>query len=379
MPKKFWLTWGIALSVGACAWAQEAAPSTEAKPAAKPKAAEEAKPAPKGQPKKNALTQLGLPAKRPAQPRVVQRWGAIDADKDGKATMADIQKVLPDFPAKRFAELDKNKDGILETSEHPKPGEAGPKRAGDANQGARSLAALLNNADTDKDGKVTEAEFKAHQPNAPQGRFAELDKNKDGALSKEDVPPSGGPAAMKLADTDGDGKVSKEEFQKRFTNLPEDRFAKLDKNSDGFLDEKDRALSPQAPRQSPRAWEDVVTNIAAQSDADKDGKVTFEEYSKGKENMPRAAFDALDTNKDGVLSKDDKGPAANSGPARRANSPQEGRERFKRADKDGDGKLTMEEAKAEFPGITKERFKERDTNGDGKLGPDDRASRPATE
>ena len=82
----------------------------------------------------------------------------------------------------------------------------------------------------------------------------------------------------------------------------------------------------------------------------------------------------FDSNKDGFLSKEDTGPRGKAGgaPPRASLSPDENKERYKRADKDGDGKLTLEEAKTEFPSITEERFKERDVNGDGKLGPDDR-------
>lgn len=378
MRRNVWIGWSAALVLNAGVFAQTpapapAAPAAEKAPAAKPEGAPAVQGVPAGK-KKPPFSQLGLPPKKPAQPRLVQRWNEVDADKDGKATYAEIQKVLPDFPAGRFAELDQNKDGVVDKTELPKPGQGPNAQRKSPGNGARTFSAMLAAADTDKDGKVSEAEFKAAQPNAPQGKFAELDRNKDGALDKQDAPPTGGMAAMKVADTNGDGKVSKEEFKARFSNIPEDRFDKLDKNGDGFLDETDHAASQGVPRQSPRNWEDVMTNIAAQRDADKDGKVTFEEYSKGKENMPRSAFDALDTNKDGVLSKDDKGPAMKpAAGGKRSNSPEEARERFKRADKDGDGKLTLEEAKAEFPGITEERFKERDTNGDGKLGPDDRA------
>lgn len=43
-----------------------------------------------------------------------------------------------------------------------------------------------------------------------------------------------------------------------------------------------------------------------EADADSDGKVTFEEITKRAPRLPKAAFDRLDTNNDGVLSAEDR-------------------------------------------------------------------------
>jgi len=384
MGRNHWIGLGVAVVLGAGSMAQtpatapeKAAPATEAAAPAPEKApvAKEKAPAPaaKG---KGPFAGLMVAPKKPAPPRIVQQWKNIDADGNGQANYGDIQKVMPDFPAERFAVLDKNKDGVVSKDELPKTAPEAKRKSGDLRQSAQTLNGLLIQADADKDGKVSEAEFSKALPKAPEGRFKELDRNKDGALDKQDVPPAGGQGGMRAADTDGDNKVSKAEFELRFANLPKDRFEKLDKNGDGFLDEKDRAESKNLGlERSPSGWADAMKNIITHSDKDKDGKVSFEEYAKGKTDMPRSAFDAFDSNKDGFLTKEDTGPKAPAGSKEKRGgpiSPQENRERFKRADKDGDGKLTLEEAKTEFPAITEERFNERDVNGDGKLGPDDR-------
>ena len=55
-------------------------------------------------------------------------------------------------------------------------------------------------------------------------------------------PPGGGDAAgriaefMKRADTDGDGKISKEEFTGMSRKETDDRFGRADGNGDGFID-----------------------------------------------------------------------------------------------------------------------------------------------
>jgi hypothetical protein len=51
----------------------------------------------------------------------------------------------------------------------------------------------------------------------------------------------------------------------------------------------------------------------AQMDADKDGKITFEEFKAFMESKMQERFKALDTNGDGVLTKDDRRQGAGEG------------------------------------------------------------------
>jgi Ca2+-binding EF-hand superfamily protein len=209
-----------------------------------------------------------------------------------------------------------------------------------------------------------------------------MDRNADGVLDKGDMPPKADAKGGFLrADSDKDGKVSAAEFKAAFPKSPEDRFTKLDKNKDGFLDSVDRELTapaiPAPAVSAPRDWPDVIKNFVAQSDANNDGKLSFEEFSKDKPGVARETFDSMDTNKDGVISSDDKQPTP---PTRKPKPTRivqgDGKARFERADKNGDGKLTYDEAKTEFTNLTEESFKLRDADGDGFLGPNDRAARP---
>jgi len=106
------------------------------------------------------------------------------------------------------------------------------------------------NPDTDHDGKVTLAEFKASQAERQARMFARMDTNRDGKISQAEMdasrkrleaagrspPPGarpGGPAGGFLArfDTNKDGFVSKAEMGA----MTEQRFRMADTNNDGWL------------------------------------------------------------------------------------------------------------------------------------------------
>jgi Ca2+-binding EF-hand superfamily protein len=91
------------------------------------------------------------------------------------------------------------------------------------------------------------------------------------------------PAQM---DTDRDGRISSAEWQG-----PVAAFDRLDANDDGFITREE--LNQVRPRNRNRNARAVDTN--------KDGKISREEWRR-----PAAAFDRLDANKDGFITSDER-------------------------------------------------------------------------
>ncbi len=176
----------------------------------------------------------------------------------------------------RFDRLDTNKDGQLSAEERKAGAEAarkamaerkggelqdfvpGARRGGGGGMGERMLARV----DTNGDGLISKAEHRA----MVEARFARMDADKDGSVEAGEGRKGmgkakwkrggdrrgpggpggpGGPAmAMKKADTNGDGAISRAEFDAQSA----ERFAKLDTNKDGKID----ATEMQAQRDKAR-------------------------------------------------------------------------------------------------------------------------------
>jgi Ca2+-binding EF-hand superfamily protein len=217
-------------------------------------------------------------------------------------------------------------------------------------------------------------------------------------------PPGAFQELWKLADADGDGFISKAEFDAmpRILNLPEDKrenlFKRLDKDGDGKLSREElgnfaRPHDGQGPKMQ-RLWE---------LDTDKSGGISFEEFKAGElfKKLPadklEALFKRLDTNGDGVISPSDKpeppfkrpdgkrgpkGPEGDGPPG----PPMEGPGQInKKLDTNGDGALSFEEFR-KGPAVKnltedeqEERFNLLDRNHDQKISTEDFPPQPSPE
>ena len=168
--------------------------------------------------------------------RLLRRF---DADRDGTVTRDEFSKHVRE----RFAELDLDNDGRITDADLPPALRGRGLLTGDAEAPRRGIGrrmlTLLRGADADKDGVVTRDEVLA----AADKRFATLDRNKDGALDKADADALRKDTVDYRArrfihrfGADSDGKVTKEQF---FAKAKE-RFARLDRNSDGTVSRGER-------------------------------------------------------------------------------------------------------------------------------------------
>lgn len=160
--------------------------------------------------------------------------------------------------------------------------------------------------DKNKDKKLSRDEMPAQFP--PQA-FDRLDENKDGFIDEEEWGrmrsrfgggPGGGPALgermMRFMDANHDGKVSREEFAK-----VEQLFDALDSDHNGDLSQEElngffRAIN-EAQTQATGGVD--ANNLFAKFDKNKDGKLTADEMTDER------TFKALDLNKDGTVTREE--------------------------------------------------------------------------
>jgi Ca2+-binding EF-hand superfamily protein len=93
---------------------------------------------------------------------------------------------------------------------------------------------MFERLDTNHDGKVTLAEAMA----GAQARFTELDKNKDGVITPDELGDGRHPM-MKHADLNHDGKITLAELQTQTQTW----FARLDKNNDKVITKDELAAA----------------------------------------------------------------------------------------------------------------------------------------
>jgi Ca2+-binding EF-hand superfamily protein len=153
---------------------------------------------------------------------------------------------------------------------------------------------------------------------------------------------------FETADSNGDGAVSRDEFValERISKIPSEKqdeiFSRFDKNGDGKIQpgEMRPGRGPgDGKHQMPRLHE---------LDANKDGKVSFEEFGKGPlaKRMPqerlKLLFGRLDTNGDGSISPEDR-PKGRGGPRDRRPMHHDRQKMIENLDKNGDKSLSFEE------------------------------------
>lgn len=156
------------------------------------------------------------------------RFERLDANKDGKVTLAELTQSKESW----LGEVDANKDGVATAAEVEQSHKA---------RRAEHVARIFEKRDTDKDGRLTQAESQM-----PERWFAKSDANGDGALTAAELTAhpmrgKGGQAGRSPGkqrggqlghlDLNDDGKVGREEVRQAATRM----LQRLDRNADGSL------------------------------------------------------------------------------------------------------------------------------------------------
>lgn len=219
--------------------------------------------------------------------------------------------------------------------------------------GASFLMRNIELFDTDGDGALSRQEYE----DGMREIFERLDANGDGKVDRAEmsrdlstifVPPATRSRQLLRAyDQNNDGKITAEECL-----LPPKAFADLDINKSGALESEDLiklTLAKTALLQDPARR---AAALLAELDKNGDKKLSPEEFELGK-----AVFKQTDRNADGLLDADELKtlpPLPADSPLRRAE------EMIARMDQDGDKMLSQNEFRV--PGG---RFEDLDTNKDG--------------
>lgn len=230
----------------------------------------------------------------------------MDRNHDGVVTRDEFADPLPLGSVEaRFDDLDRNNNGVLSRGEW------------------RGETLSFDLIDRNRDNRVTMDEYASQAagsypaPDALETRFTQLDRDRDGALSRYEW--WGDQATFRRVDRNGNGTVTRQEYMNApvvYESAPErtprsDRFLGLDRNRSGFISRSewphDRAHYDALDRdRDGRITEYEYMNTQAltdrfrQMDYDRDGGLSRREW-----NGTAQTFAEFDQNRDGVVSLDE--------------------------------------------------------------------------
>ncbi len=252
-------------------------------------------------------------------PRLGERFTQfMDENRDGKVSQDEFARI-----SEVFDTLDKDQSGDLEQEELNQFFQA---LGGGQGRGNRADGPGGDRSRGDRAG--------GDRPGGGEGRrnfqmpeFADLDKNKDKKISKDEIPETFPPQMIDRLDQNKDGAIDEEEWNRsrgrgagtgeRFiqfmdankdTKVSREEFARVGEVFSALDKDQSKELSSEELNQFFPAMAEVqaratggvaVNNLFAKFDKDKDGKITAEEMGNER------TFKALDLNNDGSIDREE--------------------------------------------------------------------------
>lgn len=166
------------------------------------------------------------------------------------------------------------------------------------------------------------------------------------ALASAGIAAQESPQERQPVDSNGDGSISIDELRAARPQVTEERFAAMDTNGDGQLSRDEMRAAAPARRDGANRRE--RPNL----DTNGDGKISLAEMQASRPNATSERFNALDSDHDGFLSRDEIASQ---------------RQRFDALDSDSSGGTSLDEIRSQRPNMTQEQFDRMDRNGDGQV------------
>ncbi len=167
------------------------------------------------------------PQEAAAMPNIAKNFALLDLNHDGYLTMSEVQAMWAQEIAAAAKSTEAGRAAAFDKCDKKK---AGKLKADELKACMPRVAANFGAIDKDKDGYVSKADVVGASQMAAQAAMNQMRQRNAQAFAK--------------ADTNKDGKLSQAEFAAAFPRLAKS-FAFFDENHDGFVEPNEFALPPR--------------------------------------------------------------------------------------------------------------------------------------